>query len=74
MSFISELNICEAVVSQEVVTKSSFMESKSEQCVAPVKQESIRESVVKNRIVLIKVNQNYHTDEIPTFRRLSMKR
>lgn len=77
MSFTSELNICGAVVSQEIITKSNFierMESELEQCIAPSKQESIRESTVKNRIVLIKVNQNYHTDEIPTFSRLSMKR
>lgn len=59
MSFISELDVCEAVMSQDVLAKSNFMESESE-CAALPKQESIVKSLVKNWIASVKIDR-YHS-------------
>lgn len=58
MSFISKLNVCEAVMSQEVISKSNFMESESE-CAALSKQENVK-SLVKNWIASVKIDR-YHS-------------
>lgn len=59
MSFRSELNVCEAVMSREIITKSNFVESESE-CAAVSKRESIAKSLVKNWITSVKIDR-YHS-------------